>query len=136
MQPYLQTHNYIVQKTLQFLPCNPTSKHIITLHISLSEIKHYTKKRKINRANQCFHFGLFFFISESMICIPFSIKCTILLPFPFSFATVDDFTAGVARFLPYTFPPHPSFGKVNPNWWFGIYWNFQSACSCLAMLIP
>jgi hypothetical protein len=145
MQPYLQTHNYIahfiVQKTLQFLPCNPTSKHIITLHISLSKkpcsfyhatlhislskkpcsfyhatlhislskIKHYTKKRKINRANQCFHSGLFFFIFESMICIPFSIECTILfLPFPFSLATVDDITTGVAGFLPYTFPPHPS----------------------------
>jgi hypothetical protein len=43
-----------------------------------------------------------------MSCIPFSIECTILLPFPFSLAIVDDFTAGVARFLPYTFPPHPS----------------------------
>jgi hypothetical protein len=43
-----------------------------------------------------------------MICIPFSIECTILLPFPFSLAIVDDFTAGVAGFLPYTFPPHPS----------------------------
>jgi hypothetical protein len=106
MQPYFQTHNYIVQKTLQFLPCNPTSKDIITLHISLSEIKHYTRKGKINRANQCFHSGLFFFIFESMICI--SIECTILLQFPFSLAIVDDFSAGVAGFLPYTFPPHPS----------------------------
>jgi hypothetical protein len=43
-----------------------------------------------------------------MICIPFSIECTILLLFPFSLATVDDFTARVAGFLPYTFPPHPS----------------------------
>jgi hypothetical protein len=43
-----------------------------------------------------------------MICIPFSIEYTILLPFPFSLAIVDDFTAGVAGFLPYTFPPHPS----------------------------
>jgi hypothetical protein len=84
MQPYLQTH------------------------ISLSKIKHYTKKRKINKANQCFNSGLFFFIFESMICIPFSIECTILLPFPFSLATVDDITAGVVGFLPYTFPPHPS----------------------------
>jgi hypothetical protein len=84
MQPYLQTH------------------------ISLSKIKHYTKKRKINRANQCFNSGLFFFIFESMICIPFSIECIILLPFPFSLATVDDITAGVVGFLPYTFPPHPS----------------------------
>jgi hypothetical protein len=109
--------------------CNPTSNLIITLHISLSKkpcsfyhatlppntyislskIKHYTKKRKINRANQCFHSGLFFFIFKSMICIPFSIECTILfLPFPFSLATVDDIAAGVAGFLPYIFPPHPS----------------------------
>jgi hypothetical protein len=43
-----------------------------------------------------------------MICIPLSIECTILLPFLFSLATVDDFTARVAGFLPYTFPPHPS----------------------------
>jgi hypothetical protein len=43
-----------------------------------------------------------------MIYIPFSIECTSLLPFPFSLATVDDFTAGVVAFLPYTFPPHPS----------------------------
>jgi hypothetical protein len=42
-----------------------------------------------------------------MICIPFSIKCTILLPFPFSLETIDDFTAGVAGFLPYNFPLHP-----------------------------
>jgi hypothetical protein len=108
MQPYFQTHNYIVQKTLQFLPCNPTSKDIITLHILLSKIKHYTRKGKINRANQCFHSGLFFFIFESMICIHFSIECTILLPFPFSLAIVDNFTAGIAGFLPFTFPPHPS----------------------------
>jgi len=43
-----------------------------------------------------------------MICIPFSIECTILLPFPFSLAIVDDFTAEVAGFLPYTFSLHPS----------------------------
>jgi hypothetical protein len=43
-----------------------------------------------------------------MICIPFSIECTILLPFTFSLATVDDITVGVAGFLPYTFPLYPS----------------------------
>jgi len=54
-----------------------------------------------------FHSGLFFFIFEFMICTLFSIECTILLPFPFSLATIDDFTAGIAGFLPYIFPLHP-----------------------------
>jgi hypothetical protein len=82
------------------------TNHYKTGHIPIITFQKTKACKK--KKNQCFHFRLFFFSFDSIICNPFLMECIIIFPL----AAVEDVattplsvTCGVLGVNPTTFPP-------------------------------